>query len=295
MSRRSRAGAAEEPASLAVLGASDVGVDASAAATGEPPVVAGIAYLNARPLLAGLEAGIPAPFTYRFERAEPGACATRLAAGAAVAALVPVATLPSLGQVHVDEHLGVACRGRVTSVLLLSRVPLERIATLAVHRASRSSVSLARLLLAERYGVRPRLVHADPPLVNMLERADASVIIGDPALHEGPRTGLLKLDLGEEWHAWTGLPFVFAVWAVTPSAPAGIADLLERSHQHALSRWQELVPRWARAHGHPEPVVREYLERILHFRLDERDRAGMAEFLARAKAACVLPTDVAGF
>lgn len=261
---------------------------------GDPPLVVGITYLNARPLLAGLEAGIAAPFAYRFERAEPAACAARLAAGAAVAALVPVASLPSLAGVQIGEGLGVACRGRVTSVLLLSRVPLERIATLAAHRASRTSVSLARLLLAERFGVRPRLVCADPPLTAMLEQADAGVIIGDPAMREGPRTGLLMLDLGAAWHEWTGLPFVFAVWAVAPSAPAETPELLERSYEHACAHWHELLPQWAAAHGHPQSIVRDYLERTLHFRLDARDRAGMAEFLSRAAAAGVLPPQTPG-
>lgn len=250
--------------------------------------VAGIAFLNSRPLLAGLQAAIAADFPYRFELAEPGSCAQRLERGEVAAALVPVASLPDLPGVRVETGLGVACRGAVTSVLLVSRVPVERIATLAVHRASRSSVTLARLLLAERWGVRPELVLADPPLAGMLDRADAAVIIGDPAMRESGRTGMLELDLGRAWADWTGLPFVFAVWAVVPTAPAAVEELLTASLAYAHSHWAELVPAWAAAHGLPASVVEDYLARILHFRLDERDRAGMAEFLARAASAGVL-------
>ncbi|MGV8041716.1 MAG: menaquinone biosynthetic enzyme MqnA/MqnD family protein [Thermoanaerobaculaceae bacterium] len=258
----------------------------------EPVGVAGIAYLNARPLLAGLEAGIAAPFPYRFESAEPGTCAQRLASRAVGAALVPVASLPSLPGFQVHPGLGVACRGAVTSVLLISKVPPERVATLAVHRASRSAVTLARLLLAERFGVRPRLVTVDPPLARMLEHADATVIIGDPAMRVAGQTGLCELDLAAAWNDWTGLPFVFAVWAFSPAVPAAAADLLVASHAHARAHWEELLSRWAQAHCHPEPAVRTYLEQILHFELDERDRAGMAEFLRRAAVADVLPAGV---
>ncbi|HPW54337.1 MAG: menaquinone biosynthesis protein [Thermoanaerobaculaceae bacterium] len=258
----------------------------------EPVGVAGIAYLNARPLLAGLEAGIDAPFSYRFESAEPGTCAQRLASGAVGAALVPVASLPSLPGVQVHSGLGVACRGAVTSVLLISKVPPERVATLAIHRASRSAVTLARLLLTEKFGVRPHLVTVDPPLANMLANADATVIIGDPAMRVAGQTGLCELDLAAAWNDWTGLPFVFAVWALSPVAPTTTSDLLVASHAHARAHWEELLTRWAQAHGRTIAEVRTYLEQILHFELNDADRAGMAEFLRRAATADVLPTAV---
>jgi predicted solute-binding protein len=256
--------------------------------------VAGIAYLNSRPLLAGLQAGIAAEFLYRFELAEPGSCAERLARGEVAAALVPVATLPFLPGVRVETGLGVACRGAVKSVLLISRVPIERIATLAVHRASRSSVVLARLLLAERYGVHPEVTMADPPLAGMLDHADAAVIIGDPAMRERRRTGMVELDLGKAWVEWTGLPFVFAVWAVAAAAPVALESLLTQSLAYAQEHWRELVPTWAAAHALPEPAVQEYLASTLHFTLDEHDRAGMAEFLARAASAGVLHRPAGG-
>lgn len=126
----------------------------------------------------------------------------------------------------------------------------------------------------------------------MLEHADATVIIGDPAMRVAGQTGLCELDLAAAWHDWTGLPFVFAVWALSPAAPAAVSDLLVASHAHARAHWDELLASWARAHSHPEPAVRSYLEQVLHFELDERDRAGMSEFLRRARAAGVLPEPV---
>jgi len=109
-----------------------------ATASGTPLVsgvvnIVGVRFLNARPLLAGLEAGLPAPFPYRLTTAEPAECAEEFEAGRAVAGLVPVATLPFLPIVRAVPGLGIAARGAAKSVLLISRVPLEEIRTSVVE------------------------------------------------------------------------------------------------------------------------------------------------------------------
>jgi chorismate dehydratase len=251
--------------------------------------IVGVRFLNARPLLAGLEAGLPAPFSYRLTTAEPAECAEQLSAGRATAGLVPVAALPFLPDVRVLPGLGVAARQAVRSVLLISRVPLEEIRTLAAHTASRTSVALARLLLAERWGVRPRVVAGRPPLETMLAQAEAAVVIGDPALHLQGRSGHLEVDLAAAWVEWTGLPFVFAAWGLRPAGPAGLDALLDASLAYACEHWAELVPRWADSHGVPREETRRYLEETLTYRLDDADRQGLQVFFRRATAAGVLP------
>jgi predicted solute-binding protein len=254
-----------------------------------PVAIVGVRFLNARPLLGGLDAGIAAPFAYAFTGAEPAACADSVLRGEAVAGLVPVAALPHLPEVGAVPSLGIACREESTSVLLVSKAPLERIRTLAAHTASRSSVALARLLLAERWGVAPRVVPAQPPLAAMLAGADAAVVIGDPALAVHGRTGLLEVDLAAAWVEWTGRPFVFAVWGVRRDAPAGVDEVLEASLAYSRSHWEALVPQWAGAHGVALERTRGYLERTLTFSLGDEERAGMEEFLRRAAAAGILP------
>lgn len=255
----------------------------------EPVGIVGVRFLNARPLLAGLEAGLPAPFSYRLTTAEPAECAEEFEAGRAVAGLVPVATLPFLPIVRAVPGLGIAARGAAKSVLLISRVPPEEIRTLAAHSASRTSVALAQLLLAERWGVRPRVVAGRPPLEAMLAESEAAVLIGDPALHVHGRSGRHQVDLAAAWVEWTGLPFVFAVWGVGPGAPVGIDALLEGSLAYAREHWAELVPRWAESHGVGREETRQYLEETLTYRLDDTDRRGLQEFFRRATAAGVLP------
>jgi chorismate dehydratase len=256
----------------------------------EPVNIVGVRFLNARPLLAGLEAGLAAPFSYHLTTADPAECADQLAAGRAAVGLVPVAALPTLAGARALPGLGIAARGRVRSVLLISRVPFEAIRTLAVHVASRTSVALAQLLLAERWGVRPHVVPVRPPLDAMLARADAAVLIGDPALHVQGRSGHREVDLAAAWAEWTGLPFVFAVWAVRSGAPEGLEALLEGSLGYARDNWRNLIPRWAAAHGVSPEECRRYLEDDLTYRLGDREREGLSEFFRRAAAADVLPS-----
>jgi predicted solute-binding protein len=254
-----------------------------------PVSIVGVRFLNARPLLGGLEAGLPAPFAYRFSSAEPAVCADLVTRGEAAAGLIPVAALPYLPEVGAVPRLGIACREEATSVLLISKVEPAAVRTLAAHTASRSSVTLARLLLADRWGARPRLVPAAPPLAAMLAGADAAVVIGDPALALRGRTGLLEIDLAAAWVEWTGLPFVFAVWGVRREAPAGLDTLLEGSLAYSRTHWEALLPRWAESHGVDVERTRVYLERTLTYRLGDEERAGMEEFLRRAAAAGLLP------
>ncbi|MGJ3560588.1 menaquinone biosynthetic enzyme MqnA/MqnD family protein [Streptomyces sp. INA 01156] len=125
---------------------------------------------------------------------------------------------------HADQlvafpDIAVGCDGPVMSCVIVSQVPLERLdgARVALGSTSRTSVRLAQLLLAERYGVKPDYYTCPPDLSLMMQEADAAVLIGDAALRanmvEAPRYGLDVYDLGALWKEWTGLPFVFAVWA----------------------------------------------------------------------------------
>ena len=257
--------------------------------TADPSSIVGIRYLNSRPLLAGLEAGIPAPFPYRFLTGDPSACADRLANGEAVAGLVPVAVLPVLPGVQMVADLGVACRQEAGSVLLVSRVPLKRVTTLAAHAASRTSVVLARMLLAELWGASPRVTELRTPLDAFEGDCDAAVVIGDPALELRGRTGFIEVDLGASWVEWTGLPFVFAVWGALPGAPSGVGELVEASYAYGIAHRDALLPHWAQGHGVTEEAARRYLQVTLHHRLGEAEHRAVNLFLVRAAAAGLLP------
>ncbi|KDA55026.1 hypothetical protein EG19_04315 [Thermoanaerobaculum aquaticum] len=255
-----------------------------------PPVaIVGVKFLNARPLLAGLEAGLPAPVPYTFSVAEPARCADLLREGQAQVGLVPVGALPQLPGIVAYPNLGIAARCETTSVLLVSRVPLAKVRVLAAHTASRTSVVLARLLLKAKYGVAPQVVPANPPVEAMLARAEAAVVIGDPAMAVDGAAGLYRCDLAAEWMAWRGKPFVFAVWGLRPPAGDAVLPLLEASYRFARQHWEELLPQWAAAHGASLARTRDYLERRLHFQLGEEERQAVEEFLKLAAESGLVP------
>jgi chorismate dehydratase len=171
----------------------------------------------------------------------------RLVAGDLDIAPIPVATfLKHSEDLVVLEGPAVGSDGPVMSCNLISQLPFEDLdrQRVALGSTSRTTVQLARLLLRERYRVTPDYFTCPPDLSLMMQEAPAAVLIGDPALraalHDVPRHGLHMLDLGQAWKDWTGLPMVFAVWAVRREYLAAHPDLVREVH-HAFLRSVELA------------------------------------------------------
>jgi predicted solute-binding protein len=213
----------------------------------------------------------------------PSECADRLRAGSADIGILPAAELPRL-DVQIIRGAGIACRGPIRSILMVSKVEPRDIRTLAADTSSRTSIQLARILLARNYGASPRLVPSAPALDAMLGMADAAVLIGDPAL----RVDIEHLphrvfDLGAEWTASTGLPMVFAVWAgykefVTPEVETAFLA----SCRFGVAHLEDIVHSEAAPRGLDEALAREYLTGRLWFELGEREYQGLDLFLRYA-------------
>jgi chorismate dehydratase len=176
-----------------------------------------IDYLNAAPLNYGFKHGLGFEhFHLKFH--VPSLCADRLREGLVDAGLISSIEYLRIPGLRIVPGLCIASPKRVRSVVVLSKVPPEEIRTLALDTSSRTSVVLSQILLRERFGVHPEVVDLAPDQTAMLDQCDAALLIGDVAMR-ARREGLLVLDLAEEWHAWTGLPFVFALWCVREDAP----------------------------------------------------------------------------
>jgi len=214
----------------------------------------------------------------------PAVCADRMASGAADIGIVPSFEL-TRQDLDIVPGAGIACHGPVRSILLLSTKPAAEIRTLAADSSSRTSVQLARVILARKFGAVPE-VHAHAPDVEaMLRHADAALIIGDPALRIDPtRLPYHWYDLGAEWVEMTGLPMVFAVWAAQRGvAGAEVAEAFEASCRYGRERIEEIVSVESARREFPEQVVREYLTRHIVHELGERDYRGMELFLRYAR------------
>ncbi|WP_326598487.1 menaquinone biosynthetic enzyme MqnA/MqnD family protein [Streptomyces sp. NBC_01803] len=199
---------------------------------------------------------------------------------------------------HTDElvalpDIAVGCDGPVMSCVIVSQVPLERLdgARVALGSTSRTSVRLARLLLDERFGVRPVYYTCPPDLGLMMQEAEAAVLIGDAALraslHDAPRLGLDVHDLGRMWHEWTGLPFVFAVWAVRrdylrrePAMVREVHRAFLASRDLSLTEVHKVAEQAARWEDFDADALERYFT-TLDFRFGPRQLAGITEFARR--------------
>lgn len=213
----------------------------------------------------------------------PSECADKLEAGTVDVGIVPAVELPRL-HLEMIPGTGIASYGPVRSILLVSKVPLREVRTLAGDSSSRTSVVLAQILLGELHGSTPRMLSVSPNLDRMLEVADAALVIGDPALHLQPESlPYPSWDLGDEWTRMTGLPMVFAVWAGRPSSKMRTLEpAFTGSYRFGLAHLDEIVCHEAPGRGLPEPLVRAYLTRNIRNELGDNEYKGLDLFLKYA-------------
>jgi predicted solute-binding protein len=246
-----------------------------------------VSYLNTSPLVWGMLHG-PQQGLFDLEFRIPAGCADRLASGGADIGIVPSFELTKQ-DLEVIPGTGIACHGPVRSILLISSRPAGEIRTLAADASSRTSVELARVILARKFGARPRFFAHQPDLEAMLRQADAALIIGDPALRIDPaRLPYHVYDLGAEWWEMTGLPMVFAVWAGRRGIVNGeIADAFRASCRYGRERLEAIVASEAARREFAPELVREYLTRHIVHELTDRDYDGMELFLEYARGAAL--------
>jgi chorismate dehydratase len=214
----------------------------------------------------------------------PSECADLVAAGDADIGIIPVFEL-TRQKLEVIPGVGIASAGAVRSILLVSKCPAAEIETLAADISSRSSIALARIILSRKFGGSPQVLQCAPDLEAMLARADAALIIGDPALQLEPESLPYHVyDLGHEWTAWTGVPMVFAVWAGRAEVITDqVVAAFQESRRFGEAHMDEIVQVESAARGFAPELVRRYLTRHIVFKLGDRERAGMELFLRYAR------------
>jgi chorismate dehydratase len=246
-----------------------------------PVRLGAVDYLNARPLVYGLELHSH-QFSLRFD--VPSKCAALLHEGSIDVGMIPsIEYLRGHDAYRIVPGVAIVSEGPVASVAMFTSKPIERIRSIAADTSSRTSNGLLQLLCYEVFGVDAEFVPMAPDPGAMLRRCDAALMIGDPALffdHDGSR--LTKVDLGEEWTRLTGLPFVWAFWAGRQSAlpPAHVAELIQardRGVQAADTIAAEYCGAARAARG------QAYLRENIRYTLDDREQAGLRRFFELAE------------
>jgi chorismate dehydratase len=266
--------------------------------------IAAIRFLNPAPLMWDFEhppLNKELASRYAIDWMLPSECADRLASGAADIGLVPIAALATIRGLRVLPGCTIASKGRVRSLLLVHHQgqSLDSLRSVAADAASRTTLAYTRILF-HKWG-NPNVVFlpmaADLDL--MLERADAAIVIGDPALmaleeranrYERSGEELVYRDLAEEWHTLTGLPFVSAVWGIRCSGlvEQSIGDFIQ-SRDHGLQNIEALAAEWSLRMALSEQTIRSYLSTNIHYVLDEECMEGMRGFFRLAAETGVLP------
>jgi chorismate dehydratase len=251
-----------------------------------PPVrrltVASVNYLNARPLIHGLEeAGV------RLLLDVPARLADLLVGGHCDAALLPVIDLQRIPDLRIIPVGGIGCDGPTMTVRVFSRTPIGQIRRLACDGDSHTSVALARIILAESYSIRPEFVP--------LERAggdSAVLLIGDKVVRSAPADMPVQLDMGEAWKDLTGLPFVFAIWTARFGTDLdGLPKLLERARERGLADLSRIADQSAARHGWPVALALDYYRNYLRFDISERQLQAMRLFWDLARKHNLLEHD----
>lgn len=252
--------------------------------------VGAVSYLNSKPLVEGLRdntPGIDLVLDY------PSCLAEGLDAGKLDVALVPSIACLGNPELEIVSDACVATHGPVLSVKLYFRVPPVETKSLALDQGSRTSATLARILLEERFGLQPELTPLPLDRTISDSNADAVLMIGDRAIHTPDETFVETWDLGEEWTAWTELPFVFAMWVARRGTELGkVESALGDARDRGIANLSAIATREAPLLGIERKTTLDYLTKNLHFRLGERERRGLALFYELAVAHGFAPKGV---
>lgn len=257
--------------------------------------ISAISYLNTAPLMWDFEhgnAGRDFDITYTL----PSQCAEALRQETADIGIIPAAAYTSVPDLAILPGVAIASRRPVRSILLVSKVPVEKIRKVALDTSSMTSVALTKVLFARWWGGESQFTAMAPQIENMLTEHDAGLVIGDPAL-QIDRSRYVTYDLAEEWIRFTRKPFVFAFWAVRQGAmrdagPLDLATIFQKSRDHGLepANVDFIAKEWGPRLGLSEASVKSYLTDNIYYSLDSACLEGMHLFYQYAAECGALPT-----
>lgn len=271
----------------------------------DPVRIGFVKYLNTLPLIEGLEACA----ALRLMAAPPSALAGMLARAEVDLALASLVDFARAGRSDDAPPLAlmpcgmIGCDGPTLTVRVFSKVPLDRVCRLHADTDSHTSVILAQVIFARRWGLRPDVAAFDHGIAlrSIAHSGPATVLlIGDKVVTDAPPASLYphQLDLGEAWRDLTGLPFVYAMWMARRADLEGprdrdlrsAADLLDRQRRRNLARIDWILGRHADERGWTLDLARRYVTEHLRYEVIDRARAGAETFLRMAAELGLVPT-----
>ena len=275
-----------------------------------------VEFLNTAPLVWGFTDG-PLTGKYDLSFAVPSQCAEALKRGDVDVAIIPAIEYQRIDNAVVLPGMAVAADGEVRSLLVVSKKPIDRAKRIALDTSSRATAALVKMLAPGHWGIHPEFVDAAPDPSEMLQNADAALIIGDPALRiaikmdqlsnkvpseerccqgdpdEMPVQGfetIFLYDVAQQWREMTGKPCVLAIWvgrkeAITPEV---IADF-QASKEYGVSRVREIAEAASIKLDLPIPELERYLTENVRFDLEDDNLAGLRLYFEKAAQLGLIP------
>ncbi len=250
--------------------------------------VGAVSFLNTKPLIYPLlNEEIQTDIALSVD--VPSRVATFLSEGKLDVGLIPIIEYfrakPSDTNFCILPNISIASHGSVKSIQLFSRVPIQEIRRIALDTSSRTSVALLKILLAEKYGISPAFTTCASTVIpstalqnRQYPPFEAVLLIGDPALRQLGSTDY-SIDLGEAWHKFTGLPFVYACWTARKEAQLDdLPELLLESKTRGIAQIPEIARIEAQRLGFPEKLCLDYLQHNIKYDLGESEIAGLELF-----------------
>jgi len=237
--------------------------------------IGAVSYLNTRPLLLGME---QSPFRDSIDlvKSYPAQIAQDLLDDTIDIGLVPVAIMPLLSNPQIVSKYVIGAEGEVASVALFSQVPMDQIEKVYLDYQSRTSVQLAKVLLAQYWKKEVEFLIATEGYLNEISGTTAGVIIGDRALTSLKRF-LHIYDLGLAWKQHTGLPFVFAAWVANKAIPSAFMEAFDAANEYGLKHLDEviaLIPASEQVYD-----LHKYYTENISYELTPEKRKGLEKFL----------------
>jgi chorismate dehydratase len=258
-----------------------------------------IGYINCYPVYGAIDRGVT-PLAAELVTGTPSELNDLLAAGELDVSVVSAVEYARNARDYILlPDLAISCDGPVRSVALFAKRPAERLedATILLTASSRTSVYLLELLCKDVWNVKPRFAQARAEAADLDALArlphDAVLVIGDPALLLADRHLYeFRYDLGEAWKGWTGLPFVFAMWAARRAVDGHAVHQIHRTllaaRDWGLAHLDLLAEAASRATGVAVPDCRSYFAG-LDYALTYKHLAGLTDFFRRLAARGLVP------
>lgn len=241
-----------------------------------PYTVGSVPFLNASPLVAWfVSLGEDSPVRVLYDL--PSHLPKILEAGDADAILVSSIEALTVPNRTAASGVCIGSRGKAESVRLFSKIPIEEIGTLALDQSSMTSNALAKVVLIEKFGLRPNSTPRRPDLMAMIRQHDAALLIGDNGL-SADAEGLYVLDLGEAWTEITNLPFVWALWLGGERLTVELSQHLNAALGWAEANLDAVIRDAAQKSQIDLEPARRYLTETMNYRLEEADLAGLRRF-----------------